>query len=178
MTLSIIVILSTNNVIGRDNKLPWHMPADLKRFKNLTMGHHLLMGRKTFNEIGKPLPGRINVVITRDPHFHAEGVAIARSVDEAIGKAEAAGDHEIFLAGGGEIFRQVIHRADRMYVTRIHAEIDGDTTFPEFDDVNEWRLADAEHFEADAKNQYPYSFLTYERAGRGERVDEEMLEQG
>jgi dihydrofolate reductase len=178
MTLSIIVALSTNNVIGRGNKLPWHMPADLKHFKTLTMGHHLLMGRKTFLEVGKPLPGRINVVITRDPHFAAEGVAISRSIDEAISKAEAAGDLEIFVAGGGEIFRQVIHRADRMYVTRIHAEIEGDTTFPEFDDVNEWRLADAEHFEADAKNAYPYSFLTYARAGTGERVDEEMLEQG
>ena len=170
MTLSIIVILSSNNVIGRDNKLPWHMPADLKRFKTLTMGHHVLMGRKTFNEIQKPLPGRVNVVITRDPHFGAEGVAIARSVDEAISKAEAAGDSEIILVGGGEIFRQVIHRADRMYVTRIHAEIEGDTTFPDFDDVNEWQLVDAEHFEADEKNAYPYSFLTYERAGTGEAV--------
>jgi dihydrofolate reductase len=178
MTLSIIVILSTNNVIGRDNELPWYMPADLKRFKSLTMGHHLLMGRKTFNEIGKPLPGRINVVITRDPGFAAEGIAIARSIDEAISKAEAAGDREIFLAGGGEIFRQTIHRANRMYVTRIHAEVEGDTFFPEFDDVNEWRLIDAEHFESDAKNAYPYSFLTYERVGSGEPVDGEFREQG
>jgi dihydrofolate reductase len=168
MTLSIIVILSTNNVIGRDNKLPWHMPADLKRFKNLTMGHHILMGRRTFDEIKKPLPGRVNVVITRDHHFAAEGVAISRSVDEAISKAEAAGDKEIFLIGGGEIFKQVIHRANRMYVTRIHADIEGDTYFPDFDDVNEWQLVDAEHFEADEKNAYPYSFLTYERTGSGE----------
>jgi dihydrofolate reductase len=168
MTLSIIVILSTNNVIGRDNKLPWHMPADLKRFKSLTMGHHVLMGRRTFDEIRKPLPGRVNVVITHDPHFGPEGVAIARSIDEAVSKAEAAGDSEIFLIGGGEIFKQVIHRADRMYITRIHADIEGDTYFPEFDDVNEWKLVDAEHFEADEKNAYPYSFLTYERAGSGE----------
>jgi len=175
MTLSILVILSTNNVIGRDNKLPWHMPADLKRFKNLTMGHHILMGRRTFDEIKKPLPGRVNVVITRDPQFAPEGVAIARSIDEAISKAEAAGDLEIFLIGGGEIFKQVIHIADRMYITRIHAEIDGDTYFPEFDDVNEWKLIDAEHFEADEKNAYPYSFLTYTRAGTGERP---LMEQG
>jgi len=174
MTLSILVILSTNNVIGRDNKLPWHMPADLKRFKNLTMGHHILMGRRTFNEIKKPLPGRVNVVITRDPHFTAEGVAIARSIDEAISKAEAAGDLEVFLIGGGEIFNQVIHIADRMYITRIHADIDGDTYFPEFDDVNEWKLIDAEHFEADEKNAYPYSFLTYVRAGSGERPFQEQ----
>jgi dihydrofolate reductase len=168
MTLSIVVILSTNNVIGRDNQLPWHMPADLKRFKNLTMGHHILMGRRTFDEIKKPLPGRVNVVITRDHHFAVEGVAISRSIDEAISKAEAAGDKEIFLIGGGEIFKQVIHRADRMYITRIHADIEGDTYFPEFDDVNEWKLVDAEHFEADEKNAYPYSFLTYERTGSGE----------
>ncbi len=178
MTLSIIVAMSTNNVIGRGNKLPWHMPADLKHFKALTMGHHLLMGRKTFLEVGKPLPGRINVVITRDPHFAAEGVAISRSIDEAISKAEAAGDREIFVAGGGEIFRQTIHRADKMYLTRIHAEIEGDTFFPEFDDVNEWKLVDTEHFEADEKNAYPFSFLMYERVGSVERTDGEFLEQG
>lgn len=178
MTLSIIVALSTNNVIGRGNRLPWHMPADLKHFKALTMGHHLLMGRKTFLEVGKPLPGRINVVITRDPHFVPEGVAISRSIDEAINKAEAAGDLEIFLAGGGEIFRQTIHRANRMYLTRIHTDIEGDTFFPEFDDVNEWKLIDAEHFEADEKNLYPYSFLTYERVGSGDPVDGEFREQG
>jgi dihydrofolate reductase len=168
MTLSLIVIVSSNNVIGRDNKLPWHMPADLKRFKNLTMGHHVLMGRRTFDEIRKPLPGRVNVIITRDPHFAAEGVALSRSIDEAINKAEAAGDLEVFLIGGGEIFNQVMHRADRMYMTRIHADIEGDTYFPDFDDVNEWKLIEAEHFEADEKNAYPYSFLTYERRGSPE----------
>ena len=164
MTISIMAALATNNVIGRDNTLPWHMPADLKRLKTTTMGHHVLMGRKTFEDVGKPLPGRVTVVITRDPHFAAEGVAIARSVDEAISKAEAAGDDEIFILGGAEIFRQTIHRADRMYLTRIHAEPEGDTFFPEFDDVNEWRLVDAEHFEPDERNAHPYSFLTYQRA--------------
>ena len=163
MTISMIAAVANNNVIGRDNKLPWHMPADLKWFKNMTMGHHVIMGRKTFEEFNKPLPGRVNVVVTRNPNWAAEGVAIARSVDEAISKAEAAGDKEIFIIGGSEIFRQVLHRADRMYITRIHAEPEGDTYFPEFDDVNEWKLIDSEHFEADAKNAYPYSFLTYER---------------
>lgn len=163
MTISIIAAVASNNIIGRDNKLPWHMPADLKWFKKLTMGHHVLMGRKTFEEFRKPLPGRVNVVITRNPNWSADGVAIARSVDEAISKAEAAGDAEIFIIGGAEIFAQVLHRADRMYITRIHAEPEGDTFFPEFDDVNEWKLVDAEHCEADEKNAYPYSFLTYER---------------
>ena len=163
MTISIIAAVASNNIIGRDNKLPWHMPADLKWFKKLTMGHHVLMGRKTFEEFKKPLPGRTNVVITRNPNWSADGVAMARSLDEAISKAEAAGDPEIFVIGGAEVFAQVLHRAGRMYITRIHAEPEGDTFFPEFDDVNEWKLVDSEHFEADEKNAYPYSFLTYER---------------
>ncbi|HSP15109.1 MAG TPA: dihydrofolate reductase [Thermoanaerobaculia bacterium] len=163
MTVSIIAALGANNVIGRDNQLPWHMPADLKRFKQLTSGHHLLMGRKTYESVGKPLPGRTTVVITRSPDYAPAGVAVARSVDEAISKAEAAGDTEIFIGGGQEIFSQALHRADRMYLTRVHAEPAGDTFFPEFDDVNEWHLVDAEHYEADERNPYPYSFLTYER---------------
>ena len=163
MTVSIIAALGNNNVIGRDNQLPWHMPADLKRFKQLTTGHHLLMGRRTYESVGKPLPGRINVVISRSPDYAPEGVAVARSLDEAVGKAEAAGDPEIFIGGGSAIFEQAIHRADRMYLTRVHAEPEGDTYFPEFDDVNEWELVDAEHYEADERNPYPYSFLTYER---------------
>jgi dihydrofolate reductase len=178
MRLSIIAAVGANRVIGRDNKLPWHQSTDLKRFKTLTMGHHVLMGRKTFDEVKTPLPGRVNVVITSSPKFTAtEDVAIARSVDEAIGKAEAARDEEIFVIGGGEIFRQTIHRADRMYITQIHADVSGDTFFPEFDDVNEWRLADREDFEADDKNDYPFSFLTYERAVDSPReavVGEEM----
>ena len=164
MTLSIIAILSANDVIGRDNTLPWHMPADLKRFKSLTMGHHLIMGRKTYESIGRPLPGRINVVVTRSAGFAPDGVAVARSVDEAISKAEATGDPEIFIGGGADVFAQTLHRADRMYLTRIHEDFAGDTFFPEFDDVAEWKLIDAEHFEGDEKNAYPYSFLTYERA--------------
>lgn len=164
MTLSIIAIVAANDVIGRGNQLPWHMPADLKRFKQLTMGHHLIMGRKTYQSIGKPLPGRINVVVTRNLDFTPDGVAVARSVEEAISKAEAAGDDEIFIGGGADVYAQTLHRADRMYITRVHGEPEGDTFFPEFDDVNEWKLVDAEHFEADERNEYPYSFLTYERA--------------
>jgi len=139
------------------------MPADLKRFKALTLGHHVIMGRKTFDEIKKPLPGRINVVVTRSVDFAPDGVAVARSIEEAVAKAEAAGDPEIFVIGGAEIFSQLLHRADRMHLTRVHAEPEGDTFFPEFDDVNEWQLVDTEHFEADDKNPHPYSFLTYER---------------
>jgi dihydrofolate reductase len=162
MRISIIAALSSNNVIGRDNDLPWHLSTDLKRLKALTMGHHMIMGRKTYDSVGRPLPGRTIVVITRDPSFAAEGVKIVHSLEDAI--QVAAGDDEPFIAGGAQIFEQAIHRADRMYLTRVHAEIEGDTFFPDFDDVSEWQLTDAEHFDADEKNDYPYSFLTYDRA--------------
>jgi len=161
MIVSIIAALSANNVIGRNNGLPWHLSADLKRFKSLTLGHHLLIGRKTFESLDRPLPGRTIVVITRDRSFAADGVLAAPSVERAIELARL--DPEVFIGGGAQIFEQTIHRADRMYLTRIHAEIDGDAFFPEFDDVTEWILVDVEHHEADEKNDYPYSFLTYER---------------
>lgn len=170
MTLSIIAALATNDVIGRDNRLPWHMPADLKRFKQLTTGHHVLMGRKTFDEIRTPLPGRINVVITRNPGFAADGILVASSVDEAVTMAEASHDDEIFVIGGAEIIAQTLHRADRMYLTRIHGEPEGDTFFPEFDEVNEWRLVEREDFEPDARHEYAWSFLTYERAGKPAQI--------
>jgi dihydrofolate reductase len=179
MKLSIIAAVAANGVIGRNNKLPFHQSTDLKRFKTLTMGHHVLMGRKTFgDDVAKPLPGRVNVVITNNSSFAAAGVAIARSIDEAIAKAEAAHDDEIFILGGGEIFRQTIHRADRMYITQIHAEVVGDTFFPEFDDVNEWHLTDREDFEADEKNEYPFSFLTYDRAATVAGIVPSFDEQG
>ena len=174
MRVSIIAALSTNNVIGRGNALPWRLSADLKRFKTLTMGHHLIVGRKTFESIGRPLPGRTMVVLTRGS-LAAPGVLTATSIDEAL--ALAAQDAEPFLAGGADVYAQTLRRADRMYLTRVHAEIDGDATFPEFDDVNEWRLADSEHFEADEKNEYPFSFLTYDRVAR-ERPAGEYEERG
>jgi len=163
MTVSIIAIVAANGVIGRDNALPWRMSTDLKRFKALTMGHHMIMGRRTFDSIGrKPLPGRPHVIITRTP-FELEGVRVVSSVDEALAIAKEAGDPEPFICGGAEIYRLSMHRTTRMYITQIHAEVEGDTFFPEFDDVNEWKLVDREDFEADEKNEYPFSFLTYER---------------
>jgi dihydrofolate reductase len=165
MRLSIIAALSTNNVIGRDNGIPWRQSTDLKRLKAMTMGHHMIMGRKTWDSLGKPLPGRVMVVITRRDDFAPEGAVVVKSLEEAIELVEKSGDEEPFIAGGAEIFRQSMHRADRMYLTRVHADIQGDTFFPDFDDVSEWHLIDSEHLEADDKNQYPYSFLTYERAG-------------
>jgi dihydrofolate reductase len=165
MKITIIAALSTNNVIGRDSQVPWRQSADMKRYKALTMGHHLITGRKTYESVGKPLPGRITVVVTRSADFRADGVIVVHSVEEALRVAEQAGDSEAFINGGAEIYRQALHLADRMQLTRIHAEVAGDTWFPEFDDVTEWRLIDSEHFEADEKNEYPYTFLVYERAG-------------
>jgi dihydrofolate reductase len=124
--------------------------------------------------VGKPLPGRINVVITRQPGYAPEGAIVVHSLDEALALAARAGETEAFIAGGAEIYRQSMHRADRMHLTRIHAEVEGDTYFPDFDDVSEWQLTDSEHFDADEKNQYPFSFLTYDRAGaEGHAIPEE-----
>lgn len=161
MTISIIAALASNNVIGRGNRMPWHLSADLKRFKALTMGHHLIMGRKTFESIGRPLPGRTTIVVSRQGDFCASDVIVAASIDNALDVAR--GDGEIFIAGGAHVYEQMIHRADRMYLTRVHAEVEGDALFPDFDDVTEWSLVDSEHHEPDDKNPLPYSFLTYER---------------
>jgi dihydrofolate reductase len=174
MKLSIIAALSSNNVIGRNNEIPWRQSTDLKRLKALTMGHHLIMGRKTFESVGRALPGRTTVVITRRTDYAPENVIVVNTLEDAIQVAREARDDEAFIAGGAEIYEQAMHRADRMYLTRVHAEIEGDTFFPEFDDVSEWHLTDAEHCEADEKNEYPYSFLTYDRAGaQGHAIPEE-----
>jgi dihydrofolate reductase len=174
MKVSLIAALASNNVIGRDNGLPWHLSTDLKRLKALTMGHYFIMGRKTWDSVGRPLPGRTIVVITRRAGFQPDGVTVAGSLEEALRVAEAAGETEAFIAGGAEIFSLAIHRADRMYLTRVHADVEGDTWFPEFDDVTEWQLTDSEHFEADEKNDHPFSFLTYDRAaGEGHAIPDE-----
>jgi len=161
MTISLIVAVARNRVIGREGDLPWHLPADLKRFKALTMGHHLVVGRKTWEEVGKPLPGRVMVVVTRDPGYRPEGVIVVHSLEQAL--EVARGDDEVFIAGGGEIYRQALPLVDRMYVTRIHAEVVGDTTFPEVD-LNRWRLVEREDHEVDERHEHPFSFEVYERA--------------
>lgn len=176
MRISIIAALAANGAMGLDNDLPWdRLSTDLKRLKSLTMGHHLLLGRRTWDSIGaKPLPGRILVVITRQENFAAPGAIVTATLEEAIGVAHDAGDDECFIGGGAAIFEHAIHRADRMYLTRVHADLEGDTFFPEFDDVSEWHLVDSEHFAEDEKNQYPFSFLMYERAaGAGHAIPEE-----
>lgn len=158
MTLSAIVAMAANRCIGRDNTLPWRLPADLKRFKQLTMGHTLVMGRKTYESIGRPLPGRTTVVVTRQRDYAPEGVRVAHSLEQAL--ALAPGD-EVFLAGGADLYRQAMGHVRRLYLTRIDRDYEGDTFFPEVD-LSGWRLVAEEHHPATA-TEPPFSFLTYER---------------
>ncbi len=162
MKLIPIAAVANNNVIGKDNKLLWHMSHDLKRFKELTMGHSIIMGRKTFESIGKPLPGRKTIVVTKQENYDAKGCEIATSLKDAICKVKD--ESEVFVAGGGEIYRQIIglHQTRRIYLTRIYANFEGDSFFPEIDSAK-WELIEREEHEPDEKNPYPYAFLTYKR---------------
>lgn len=161
MKISIITAMSDNHVIGRDGGLPWHLPSDLKRFKFLTMGHAVIMGRKTFESLGKALPGRRCIVITRQGDYKADDILVAHSLGKAlslVGKTET----EVFILGGESIYNLTLDIATHMYLTVVHATINGDTLFPKFD-INQWTLTEDEKYEADEKNQYAYSFRLYER---------------
>ncbi len=160
--VSLIVAMSSNGVIGRDGDLPWHLPADLRHFKRTTMGHHLIIGRATWDEVGKPLPGRTMVVVTRNRDFAADGVLVAHSLEDAL--AVARDDDEAFIGGGAEIYRQALDTGvvDRLYITRVHARVEGDTFFPSFDH-DTWLLADRIDHPADEKNEHPYTFECYDR---------------
>ena len=162
MTVSLIVALSANRVIGRDGGLPWYLPADLRHFRRTTMGHHLIIGRRTWEEVGKPLPGREMVVVTRSRDFAPEGVQVVRSVEQAL--EVAAADDEPFIGGGAQIYRIALAKdlVDRLYLTRVHAEVDGDTYFPEID-LEEWDLVSEEPHQADDESSFSYSFMVYER---------------
>lgn len=160
MTITIIAAVARNGVIGRAGALPWRLSAELGYFKRLTMGHHIVMGRKTFDSIGRALPGRTTVVVTRGAARFPEGVVITRSIDEGI--AACAGDDEVFIIGGAEIYRQALTLADRLCLTEVDAVVDGDTYFPEFD-RNEWRVVSREERGADEKNEFPFAFVTWER---------------
>ncbi len=162
MKLSIIVAVSDNGVIGRDNDLPWRLSGDLKRFKALTMGHHLLLGRKTFDSIGAVLPGRTMVVISRGQPSLPPGVHLAHSLEEAVELARSNGDDEAFVAGGAEIYSQALPVADRLYLTRVHTDSEGDTLLPAWQE-NEWQEVFREDHPADDRNVHPYSFFVYKR---------------
>jgi dihydrofolate reductase len=158
--------MTSNRVIGRGGQLPWRLSADLKRFKALTMGHHLIMGRRTFESIGRPLPGRTSIVLTRQPapqlaqNVRAPGVVTAASLDDAL--VLAIGDDEVFVIGGAEVYAPALPRADRLYITWVDVDVEGDTFFPELD-LAQWRLISEEAHPADAKNEYPIRFAVYDR---------------
>lgn len=158
--ISLIVAAAENNVIGRDGTMPWHLRADLLRFKSLTMGKPVVMGRRTHESIGKPLPGRRNIVVTRRADYQAPGCEVVGSIDEAI---EAAADAaEIMVIGGGDIYRQLLPRADRIYLTRVHVDCDGDAVFPEFD-PDEWRVTEEAAHAADDANDHDFTVTTLDR---------------
>ena len=159
--LTIVVAKAANNVIGNNNELIWHLPNDLKHFKNLTSGHPIIMGRKTFESIGKPLPNRTNIVITRNQNWGQEGILVANSLEEAIEKGRKI-DSEIFIIGGGNIYAQAMNFVDVLEVTEVHQEFEGDTKFPEID-LKIWKEVAREDFSKDEKNQFDYSFVRYER---------------
>jgi len=159
-SITLVVAHARNHVIGREGGMPWHLPADLAHFKAVTLNKPVIMGRRTFQSIGNPLPGRVNIVATRDTSFTAEGIAIAHSLDEALA---VAGDvDEVMVIGGAEIYRLALPRASRIHLTLIDADIDGDTHFPEYDD-GAWREVSREYRAADARNSHPLSFITLER---------------
>ncbi|MBE0411613.1 MAG: dihydrofolate reductase [Anaerolineales bacterium] len=167
MIVSLIVALDEKGGIGLEQRLPWRLSADLKRFKSLTMGHHLIMGRKTYETIGKPLPGRTTIIITRNPHYSAPGCSevqclIAQSLKQALKLASDCGDDEVFIIGGGQIFNQSLQLADRIYLTQVHAEVDADTFFPLLDQ-NQWSEVKSSYHPADELNQYPTTFKILSR---------------
>jgi dihydrofolate reductase len=165
MRISIIVAVAENGVIGRGGTLPWRLPADLARFKQLTMGHTVVMGRRTWESIGRPLPGRRMVVVSRQPNYRTDTdtVEVADSLEQALRIAEEARDDEAFVIGGAELFREALPRAGRIYRTLVHGTIAGDTFFPEIDWSN-WRLLESIEHGSDSKNEFPFVVETYERS--------------
>lgn len=162
MLISAIVAIAKNQVIGKDNQIPWYLPADLAYFKRITLGHYVLMGRNCFRSIGRPLPKRTNVVITRDPFFTADGVLVAHSVEEALNMACDHGEQEVFIIGGGEIYRQTAALWDKVYLTEVAIEPEGDVFFPVLQ-AAEWRETWSEDHLPDEKNTFAYTYRILER---------------
>jgi dihydrofolate reductase len=165
-SLTLIAALARNRVIGRDNRLPWHLPADLRFFKRTTMGQWLLMGRRTWESIGRPLPGRRMIVLSREPDYQAPGCMVAQSLDAALELAGAV--PEVMVIGGATLYQQTLPRAERLYLTRVEADVPGDTWFPEWNE-RDWRLVWEEAHPADADHAWPYRFQRLERVHREAR---------
>ncbi|MEE4192440.1 MAG: dihydrofolate reductase [Halieaceae bacterium] len=167
MSVALIAAVSDNGVIGRDNRLPWYIPADLRYFKQVTLGKPVIMGRKTWESMNRPLPGRTNIVITRQADYVAEGARVVPDLAAAIELAESValidGIEEIMIIGGAEIYRLALPAAKRLYLTEVHADVEGDTFFPDWD-RGVWQEASREQHEAPGSDAYRYSFAVYERA--------------
>ncbi|WP_448565609.1 type 3 dihydrofolate reductase [Thalassotalea ganghwensis] len=159
--LSMIVAHADNRIIGKDNDMPWHLPADLAYFKKTTLGKPVIMGRKTYESIGRALPGRLNIVISRDMNYQAPGVTVVSSVENAL--AQAGNVDEVMVIGGGAIYQHCLPFADRLYITHIDASIDGDTQFPDYDTKTVWQKVSSEYYTADEKNAYNLEFCVYEK---------------
>lgn len=162
MLLSIIVAVSENGVIGLDNQLIWRLPDDLKRFKQLTLGHPMIMGRKTFESIGKPLPGRQSIIITRDKNFSFEGTIVVNTLEDAIEAAKQTGTDEAFVVGGGEIYNQVQPLCDKLYITEVHTDIEGDTFF-KIENPELWKESERIHHKSDEKHAISFDFVDFVR---------------
>jgi len=160
--ITVIAAIAKNNALGKDNDLIWYLPADLKRFKKVTTGHYILMGRNTFESIGKPLPNRTTIIITRNKNYSKEGCLIAGSLEEAITLAKE--EAQLFIIGGAQIYKEVISKnlADQLDITLVHSEFEADVFFPEID-PNVWKKVAREDFKADEKNEYDYSFISYQK---------------
>ncbi len=162
MIISLIAAVDEEGGIGLDNQIPWHLPADLARFKQVTMGHHLVVGRKTFQSIGSALVGRQMIILTRNPEFEAPECFTSASLNEALARAESAGEKEVFIIGGAEIYQEALPLADRLYLTRVHTRVDVDVYFPVIDD-EEWDLVAEEFYPKDEKNLIPHTYYQYHR---------------
>ena len=159
MKLSLIVAMATNRTIGINNQMPWHLSADLKKFKKITMGQPIIMGRKTFESIGRPLPGRKNIIISRDPLYQQQDCLVFNDLDSAL--KNCADSDEVFVIGGATLYEATIERADRLYITKIQQAFDGDTWFPEID-PKQWRVVTREDIVNDNSVEFNYSFIVYE----------------
>lgn len=165
MKISLIAAMASNRVIGKNNDLPWHLPDDMKYFMQTTRHHHVVMGRKNYESLPpkfSPLPDRINLVVTRQPNYQAPGCTVFSSLEEAIAHAQAAGEAELMIIGGADVYRQSLPYADRIYLTEIDAAVEGDVYFPEFD-LHTWRAVSRRHHPRDERHPYAFDFVIYEK---------------
>ncbi len=158
--ITIIAAIADNNALGKDNQLIWHLPADLKRFKQVTLNHHIIMGRKTFESLGKPLPNRTSIIITRNKNYKVAGCILVNSLEEALKAAEK--DENPYILGGAEIYKQAIEIADKLDITFVHHNFEADAFFPKID-TTIWKETSRQDFKADDKNKYDYSFVSFEK---------------